>query len=98
MNRLRYANVVATLALFIALGGTGYAAIELPRNSVGTAAIRDGAIRSRDIGDRSVRARDLAPGARPRVHRAVVAGDGTLTGGDARTAERVAAGVYRVRF
>jgi hypothetical protein len=98
MNRLRYANVVATLALFIALGGTGYAAIDLPRNSVGTAEIRDGAVRSRDIRDGSVRTRDLAPGARGRLHRAIVARDGTLTGGDARTAERVGAGVYRVRF
>ena len=28
-------NVVAYLALFVALGGTGYAAINLPANSVG---------------------------------------------------------------
>lgn len=33
--RLSYANVVATLALFIALGGASYAAVELPANSVG---------------------------------------------------------------
>jgi hypothetical protein len=33
--RLSYANVVATLALFIALGGATYAAVELPANSVG---------------------------------------------------------------
>jgi hypothetical protein len=33
--RLTYANVTATLALFIALGGSGYAALKLPKNSVG---------------------------------------------------------------
>jgi hypothetical protein len=32
--RLTYANVVATVALFIALGGVGYAATQLPKNSV----------------------------------------------------------------
>ena len=31
---LTYSNVVATLALFIALGGVTYAAIKLPKNSV----------------------------------------------------------------
>jgi len=34
--RLTYGNVVATLALFVALGGASYAAIALPANSVGT--------------------------------------------------------------
>jgi hypothetical protein len=38
--RATYANVVATLALFVALGGTGYAAVSLPRNSVGAAQIK----------------------------------------------------------
>jgi len=32
----RYANVTATLALIVALGGTSYAAVVLPRNSVGS--------------------------------------------------------------
>jgi hypothetical protein len=36
-GRLTYANVIASLALFVALGGTGYAALRLPRNSVGPA-------------------------------------------------------------
>ena len=39
-SRLSYANVTASLALFIALGGTGYAAVTLPRNSVGSAQLR----------------------------------------------------------
>jgi hypothetical protein len=36
VHRLTYANVVATLAVFIALGGASYAASQLPANSVGT--------------------------------------------------------------
>src|SRR5262245_53502380 len=35
-SKLSYSNVVASLALFVALGGTGYAALSLPRDSVGT--------------------------------------------------------------
>lgn len=35
-GRLTYANVVATLALFVALGGASYAATSLPADSVAT--------------------------------------------------------------
>ena len=59
-NRLSYANVTATLALFIALGGTGYAAITLPRNSVGSNQIRPGAVSSSELKNRGVRLSDLA--------------------------------------
>jgi len=52
--RLTYSNVVASLALFVALGGTSYAITKLPRNSVGSAQVRDG----------SLAVRDLAPAAR----------------------------------
>ena len=34
-TRLSFANVVSTVALFLALGGTSYAAAQLPFNSVG---------------------------------------------------------------
>jgi len=63
-SRLSYANVMATLALFIALGGTGYAAITLPRNSVGAEQIRSKAVRSSEIRDRAVKLRDIAQTAR----------------------------------
>ncbi len=43
-KRLSYANVVATLALFLAIGGVGYAASRLPKNSVGTKQIKRGAV------------------------------------------------------
>jgi hypothetical protein len=35
-SRLTYANVIGTLALFLALGGASYAALALPANSVET--------------------------------------------------------------
>ena len=35
-GRLSYANVVATVALFLALGGVSYAVMAVPANSVGT--------------------------------------------------------------
>lgn len=40
----RYANVTASLALFVALGGTSYAALTLPANSVSTKQIKKGAV------------------------------------------------------
>jgi hypothetical protein len=43
------ALVVACLALAVALGGTGYAAITLPRNSVTTVQVKDFSLLSRDF-------------------------------------------------
>ncbi|MBS1881804.1 MAG: collagen-like protein [Actinobacteria bacterium] len=65
--RLTYANVVSTLCLFAALGGGAYAAgvTMLPRNSVGAAQIRKGAVRSPQVKDGSLLARDFRPGQLP---------------------------------
>jgi hypothetical protein len=43
-RQLTYANVVATIALILSLGGASYAAIELPSNSVGARQLRHGAV------------------------------------------------------
>src|SRR5262249_24703864 len=43
-SRLSYANVVATLALVLALGGVSWAATKLPKNSVGTKQIKNNAV------------------------------------------------------
>jgi hypothetical protein len=43
-RRLTYANVVATLALFVALGGGAVAATKLGKNSVGTRQLKNGAV------------------------------------------------------
>lgn len=55
---ITYSNVVATLALFIALGGTGYA-LTLPRDSVGSRQIREGAVRSSEIARGAIRSTDV---------------------------------------
>jgi hypothetical protein len=45
----RYANVTATMALVVALGGTSYAAIKLPRNSVTSKTVKDRSLLSKDF-------------------------------------------------
>lgn len=57
---MRYANITSSLALFVALGGTGYAALKLPRNSVGAKQIAPGAVRSSEVKNHSLRAVDFA--------------------------------------
>jgi hypothetical protein len=44
-----YANFTASIALFVALGGTSYAVIRLPRNSVGSLQVRDGSLQRKDL-------------------------------------------------
>jgi hypothetical protein len=63
-DRLSYANVVATLALFVALGGTSYAVLhvgseDVVDNSLRGKDIRNNTLRSRDVHDRTIRARDV---------------------------------------
>jgi hypothetical protein len=61
------ALVVACLALAISLSGTAFAvATALPRNSVGTAQLKTGAVNSAKVKNASLRAADFAPGQIPR--------------------------------
>ena len=53
---------VAYVALFVALGGTGYAAVTLPHNSVGTAQLRRGAVNTNQMHNHSVTPVKLASG------------------------------------
>ena len=72
---LTYANVVSTLCLFIVLGGSSYAVIELGKNSVGSKQIARNAVKAsetarRSVGsaeviDRSLRAKDFRRGQLP---------------------------------
>src|SRR5207249_3628614 len=57
--RVTYANVTATLALFIALGGGSYAAVTLPSNSVGTKQLRKNAVTSSKVRDNSLSGADI---------------------------------------
>src|ERR1044072_8538356 len=73
-GRLSYANVAASIALFVALGGTSYAVSSLPRNSVGAeqlrtnsvgaSEVRRGAVRSSELRDRGIRLRDISKSTR----------------------------------
>lgn len=65
--RLTYANVVATIALFAALGGVSYAATTLPKNSVGTDQIQAEAVRTGKLAEDAVTASRLSQGVRERI-------------------------------
>jgi hypothetical protein len=58
LNNLR-GQWIGVVALFIALGGTGYAAISIPRHSVGRGQLRNGAVGETQLGKRSVGATQL---------------------------------------
>jgi hypothetical protein len=45
-SRLTFANVISVVALFVALGGSSYAALNLPKGSVGTKQLRKNAVTS----------------------------------------------------
>lgn len=53
------ALVVACIALLVALGGTSYAAIRLPANSVGTKQLKNSAVTSLKVKDNSITGRDV---------------------------------------
>jgi hypothetical protein len=48
------AMAIALLALFVAIGGTGYAALKLPKNSVSSKQIRKGAVKNSDLAANAV--------------------------------------------
>ena len=52
--RATYANVMATLALFVALGGGAYAATALPANSVGSKQLKNGSVVAAKIKNNAV--------------------------------------------
>jgi hypothetical protein len=51
---LSYANVMSTVAVFIALGGSAYAAVKLPPNSVGTKQLKAGAVTAPKVAKHSL--------------------------------------------
>lgn len=98
-GKLTYANVVATLALFVAVGGaSAFAAGHLARgsvgprqlqeSSVGTAKIKDKAVTTAKIGDGAVTGTKIDASSLPKVPSAAFATTAgfAASAGDARTA------------
>ena len=61
--RLSYANVTATIALVLALGGGAIAAFKVPKKSVGTKQLKANAVNNRKLADGAVTNTKLAGGA-----------------------------------
>jgi hypothetical protein len=82
-RKLSFANVVSVIALFMALGGSSYAALR-----VGSAQIVDGSVRSGDIHNNTIRSRDIRNGSvlgldlRNGTVTSADIRDGTVTGAD----------------
>jgi hypothetical protein len=94
-KHLSYANVVASIALFVALGGGAYAATQLPKNSVGTKQLKKNAVTGKKlkknavtgkkVKNRSLSGADISVRNFPKVPRAGTA-DTAATAGAADTA------------
>jgi len=65
-ERLTYANVMATLAVFIAIGGTSYAAVKISGRQIKAHTITARNVRPNSLGGRQIKERSLGivPGAR----------------------------------
>ncbi len=61
-HKLNYANVMATLAVFVALGGGAYAASQLPNSSVGTKQIKKQAVKRKSIAKNAINSSRIADG------------------------------------
>jgi hypothetical protein len=57
------AIVISSVALFMSVGGVGYAAISIPNNSVGTAQLRNNAVTNSKIRNGAVSFKKIQPGA-----------------------------------
>jgi hypothetical protein len=68
LDRLNYANVMATLAVFIALGGTSLAALKITGGEIAPRTITGRNLRSNSVGGRVVNEKSLKPV--PRAHNA----------------------------
>ena len=62
LRRPSASMAVSFAALSVALGGTSYAAVQLPKNSVGAAQIKAAAVQSTEIKDGAVGSGDVKDG------------------------------------
>jgi len=67
--KLTFANVISCLALFVALGGSAYAATQLKRNSVGPKQLKKSSVTSVKVKNGSLLAQDFKAGQLPKGER-----------------------------
>lgn len=77
-RRINYSNVMASVAVFLVLGGGAYAALSVPKNSITSKQIKKGSIKRSDLAKSSVGKKQLKNNA---VNGSKVADD-SLTGAD----------------
>ena len=65
LPRPQPATVIASIALAVALGGTSWAAVSLPRNSVGALQLRNDSVTSSKVRDATLLAKDFRRGQLP---------------------------------
>jgi len=76
-SKFSYANVMATIAVFLMLTGIGYAVAALPKKSVGPKQLKNGAVRTKKIKKSAVNASKIKQGA---VGRSEIASGAVNTG------------------
>ena len=93
-------NAVAYVALFVALGGTGYAAINLPAGSVGTRQLRNGAVTANKLANGSISPAKLDRGSLGGAVRywAQVRQDGHILGGSRGARASLSGAEYTVTW
>jgi len=64
--RLTYANVMSSIALFVALSGGAYA-LKVPKHSIGSRELRRGAVTSPKVRDHSLKRNDFRRGVLPKA-------------------------------
>ena len=95
--RLTYANVMATIAVFVALGGGAYAATHLPPKSVGTKQLKKNAVTSAKIRNGTITGADVNEAKLGRVSDAAHATSAD-TAASATSAAAAANGAQRIDF
>ncbi len=102
--RLTFANVISCLALFVALGSGAYAAIHLPRNSVGARQLKKNSVTGAKVKNHSLTGRDISTstlGTVPNADHAASAGhaasaDQAAGAGHAASADQAASAGHAV--
>jgi hypothetical protein len=61
-GKLTYANLMASIAVFIALGGSAYAALRVPPNSVGTRQLKAASVTTGKVANGAITAAKVAEG------------------------------------